>query len=111
FLSGGETNGARNGSGSALDLSNPTGTWAALPAPVLWRTQVSGASVGVAFYTVGGDDPALIKQFTVLRYYNFPLLPLTPTITPTRTNTNTITPTNTPTITPTKTPTSTNTPS
>src|SRR5205823_3017969 len=106
----------RDATAVALDLSAPTGTWVSLPNMPAGRYDMGGATAGVAFFTVGGDEFNVIPTSDVYRYYEFTCPPTntptstnTPTNTPTSTRTPTSTPTQTwtPTRTPTNTPTST----
>ena len=59
-LAGGDVGGVRNGTVVSLDLNAPTDVWATLPTMPAPRLEMGGASVGQAFYTVGGhgSEPA-----------------------------------------------------
>jgi len=85
----------------ALDLSNPSSPWVGLPWMPAWRWFAGGATVGSAFYIVGGYNGGFWLQgtTTVQQYLEAPCATTTPTVTgtaPTATRTGTVPPTPTP---------------
>src|SRR5579859_6854966 len=85
----------------ALDLSNPSSPWVGLPWMPAWRWFAGGATVGSAFYIVGGYNGGFWLQgtTTVQQYLEGPCATTTPTVTgtaPPATRTGTVPPTPTP---------------
>jgi N-acetylneuraminic acid mutarotase len=98
LLAGGDSGGTTN-TAIALSLSAPTGAWASEPTLSAVRRRGMGATLGNAFYLIGGYDSTGTLNNTVYRLVDFPCPTPTSTITPTRTNTPIAT--NTPAISPT----------